>query len=293
MKFDNKIRWFLFAYGCALIIVSFWVNYFLTKSESKKVSIEILQLKKEKAQANSEWARYQEILSKVSGLGQGWKKQDNKRDTNNDPEVAIPIKDAVAKQINEIERIHQEEILGKLSNAKRVYNEYRLKLHRDMEYQYLEKSKAIKVTLEADLESERERKSQALADFRKNLERKHQLTLINLELQKKMLIFSPIDSNNQQNEAERIELEIARIRGELKEETEKYAADLNRKFEIYQKRKTAEYNAELSQLRNEREKIIQIELSRFLEEQDHQFQAWKNQRQTEVEQAIKLRRVQQ
>lgn len=293
MKFDNKIRWFLFAYGCALIIVSFLVNYFFTRSESKKVSLEILQLKKEKAKADSEWMHYREIWGKVSGLSQGWKKPINKGDTYNAPEAAISIKDAVAKQINEITRIHQEEISGKLSNNDRIYKDYRLKLHRDMEYQYLEKSKAIKAELEADLESERKRQAQALADFRKNLERKHQLTLINLELQKKMLIFSPSDSHSQQKEAERIELEMARIREGLKQETAKYAAELNRKFEIYQKRKTAEYNAELNQLRNEMEQRLQMELGRFQEEQDLQFQAWKKQRQIEVEHAIKLRRVQQ
>lgn len=293
MKFDNKIRWFLFAYGCALIIVSFLVNYFLTKSESKKVSLEILQLKKEKAKADSEWKHYREIWGKVSGLSQGWKKPIYKGDTHNASEVTIPINDAVAKQIKEITRIHQEEIFGKLSNNDRIYKDYRLKLYRDMEFQYLEKSKAIKAELEADLELERKRQAQAVADFRKNLGQKHQLTLINLELQKKMLIFSPSDSLTQQKEAERIDLEMARIREELKQETAKYAAELNRKFEVYQKRKTAEYNLELDQLRNEMEQKLQIELSHFQEEQELQFQAWKRQRQSEVEHAIKLRRVQQ
>lgn len=293
MKFDNKIRRFLFAYGCALVIVSFLVNHLLTQSETKKVSMELLQLKKEKAKIDSEWMHYQEIWGKVSSLSQGWKKPINKGDTHNAPEGAIPIKDAVVKQINEITRIHQEEILGKLSNNERIYSDYRLKLHREMEFQYLEKSKAIKAELEADLESERKRQAQELADFRKDLERKHQLTLINLELQKKMLIFSPSDSRSQQKEAERIELERTRIREGLKQETTKYASELNRKFEIYQKRKTAEYNEELKQLRNEMEKKLQMELNRFQEEQDLQFQAWKRQRQTEVEHAIKLRRVQQ
>lgn len=293
MKFDNKIRWFLFVYGCALIIVSFLVNYFLTKSESKKVSIKLLQLKKEKAQVDSEWMSYQEIWGKVSSLSQGWKKPINKGDTHNASEGAIPIKDAVVKQINEITRIHQEEIYGRLSNNDRIYKDYRLKLQREMEFQFLEKSKAIKAELEADLEAERKRQAQELADFRKNLERKHQLTLINLELQKKMLIFSPSDSHSQLKEAERIDLEMARIRGELKQEIVKYAGELSQKFEIYQKRKTAECDEELKQLRNEMEKKLQMELSRFQEEQDLQFQAWKEGRQTEVEHAIKLRRVQQ
>ncbi len=293
MKFDNKIGWFLFAFGSSLIIMTIGINYFMIKSESKSVSVEFLQLKKEKAENGLEWLCYQEVWAKISGLNQGWKRPIDTVNSDKGVEVSIPIKDAVTKQINEIKRIHQEEILGKLSNDKRVYDEYRLKLYRDLEYQYQEKLKTSKSKLEAELVSERKRQDQARVDFRKNLERKHQLTLINLELQKKMLIFNPINNNNQENESKRIELEITRIREELKEEIDQYQADLEREFELYQKQKTAEYNAELSELRRERRQMLENELSCFQKEQDKSFQTWKEQRQTEVEHGIKLRRIQQ
>lgn len=293
MKFDIKAGWFLFACGLTLIITFFGGFDLLNKFESKRVSVENLRLKKEKAKNDLEWLRYQQLWSKISDLGRGWKRPIDKRNIDSGPEVIIPIKDAVAKQINEIERIHQEEIIGKLSNDERIYNEYRQKLYRELEYQYQEGLKASRTKLEADLASEQKRQSQALADFRNNLERKHQLTIINLELQKKMLIFSPINTNRQENDSERIELEIARIRKELKKEVEKYKLQLEGEFDLYQKRKIAEYYGELRQLRIERQKMLEIELSQFREGQNERFQAWKNQRQIEVEQALKLRRIQQ
>jgi hypothetical protein len=293
MKFDIKAGWFLFACGLTLIITIFGVFDLFNKFESKRVSVENLRLKKEKAKNDLEWLRYQQLWSKISDLGRGWKRPIDKRNIDSGPEVIIPIKDAVAKQINEIERIHQEEIIGKLSNDERIYNEYRQKLYRELEYQYQEGLKASRTKLEADLASEQKRQSQALADFRNNLERKHQLTIINLELQKKMLIFSPINTNRQENDSERIELEIARIRKELKKEVEKYKLQLEGEFDLYQKRKIAEYYGELRQLRIERQKMLEIELSQFREGQNERFQAWKNQRQIEVEQALKLRRIQQ
>jgi hypothetical protein len=88
-------------------------------------------------------------------------------------------------------------------------------------------------------------------------------------------------------------LEIARIRKELKKEVEKYKLQLEGEFDLYQKRKIAEYYGELRQLRIERQKMLEIELSQFREGQNERFQAWKNQRQIEVEQALKLRRIQQ
>lgn len=294
MKFDNKAKWFLFVCGCSLIITIFGINYFLVKSESKRVLVDLLQLKSEKAKYDSEWLSYQKAWGKISGLSQGWKKSNDndKVNINSVVEKVIPINDAVAKQINEIERIHQEEIIGKLTSDKRIYNEYRLKLYRDVEFQYQEKLKASTKKLEADLAVERKRQVLALINFRKNLERKHQLTLINLELQKKMLIFSPINSNDQHNKSERIEAEIARIREEIKKECDEYGAEIERELELYQKRKTAEYKGKLDELRKERQEMIETELNRFLQEQDERFQAWKKQRQAEVEQGIKLRRVQ-
>lgn len=294
MKFDNKVRWFLFVCGCSLIITIFGINYFLVKPESKRVLVDLPQLKSEKAKYDSEWLSYREAWGKISGLSQGWKKSNDndKVNINSVVEEVIPINDAVAKQINEIERIHQEEIFGKLTSDKRIYNEYRLKLYRDVEFQYQEKLKASKKKLEADLAAERKRQALALANFRKNLERKHQLTLINLELQKRMLIFSPTNINDQRNESERIDMEIARIRGVIKKEYDEYSAEIERELELYEKRKTAEYQGKLDELRKERRKMIETELNRFLQEQDDRFQAWKKQRQAEVEQGIKLRRVQ-
>ena len=294
MKFEKKVSWSILACGFSLVITFLGVNFFLKKVETGKVSLVTLQSKNKTSKNNSEWLRYHEISVKISGLSRGWQKPTQKGNVNNnDLGTVIPINDAVAKQINEIKRIHQEEIVGKLANAKRINNEYRLKLIRDVEFQYQEKLNTTKTKLEADMGAKRESQAKALAGFRKNLERKHQLTLINLELQKKMLIFTPTSPENQQREAERIELEIARIRGDIQREIDNYGADLEREFELYQKEKTAEYNAELKELQAEREKTLQVELDRFQQEQDNQFRAWKTQRQIEVEQGIKLRRIQQ
>lgn len=289
MKFDNKVKWFLFACGCSLILIIVGINYFLTEVESKKSSV---RLNREKLDNESEWLVYQNLWGKIPVLTQGWRRPTDRPNLNRDFEMVIPIKDAVAKQINEIERIHQEEILSKLSSGERLYQEYRQKLLRDLEYEYQEKLKASQIAFEADLASKKKRQAKALSDFRQNLERKHQLTLINLELQKKMLIFSAADTEKQQNEANRIEAEIARIREDLKKKIDQFSIDQEQEFKLYQKRKQVEYSMELSELRKEKERMLQTELNRFQEEQRKDFEAWKSQRQAEVEQAIKLRRFQ-
>ncbi len=294
MKLNKKVKWSLVVSCCFLIIVFVWMILILP--ENTKTSVKFKRLKSEKAKYNSEWLRYQELGNKMSGLVQGWKQPSNKPSSMAGFDVLIPINDAVTKQVTEIERIHDEEILGKLSSANRIYHEYRQQLLRDLEVQYGEKSKEAKAKLEADLASRKKRQAQDSLTFRKDLERKHQLTLVNLELQKKMLIFSPSitgNNSNQQNETERIDMEIARIRGDLKRKIANYDVELEKEFEFYQKRKTVEYQAELSELRKEKQSMIQTELSRFRDEQMAKFQAWNNQRQTEVEQAIELRRFQQ
>ena len=287
MKLDNKAWWFLCACGVLLVAI-FWINYFLIKSESKKTSDKSIPLM-EKTKSNSEWLSYQEIWGKLSGLSSGWKRTARKSNTSEDLGVAIPITDAINKQIAEIERIHEEEIVGKLNGFKQIYHEYRQKLIRELEFEYQEREKASQIQLETDLAEERERQAQALADYSKELGLKHQLTLINLELKKKMLIFNP---QSQAKDLEEIDLEITRIRGDLKKRVDQYNAALEKEFQLYKRRKINEYKSELSRLRRGQQEELQMELSRFQEGQMNQFQVWKRQRQTEVEQGIKLRRIQ-
>lgn len=287
MKLDNKARWFL--YTCSLLLIAiFWINYCLVKSESKKNPVKSIGLM-EKTKSGSEWLSYQEICGKLSDLTGGWKRPVVKPSTNRNLGSVLPITDAIDKQIAEIGRIHEEEVAGRLKGLKRIYHEYRQKLIRDLEFRYQERAKASKIKFEADLAEKRERQAQVLADFRKDLGRKHQLTLINLELQKKMLIFNP---QNQQSDLEGIDLEITRIREDFKKKVDQYNVALEKEFELYKQQKTAEYNGELEWLRREKQQLLQMELSSFQEEQMKQFQIWKSQRQTEVEQGIKLRRIQ-
>lgn len=292
MKLDKKVKWLLVVCGCSLMIATVWISCFLKQSESKETSLKYYRFKNEKAKNDSEWMRYQEIRNKISGLTRGWKKPANKLNPNANFDLAISINDSVAKQIIEIERIHEEEILGKLSETNRIYHEYRQKLLRDLDVKFAEKSKTIKTKLEADLASEKKRQMQAMVNFRKDLERKQQLTLINLVLQKKMIAFNSVQADNQQSESERIELEIARIRSDIKKKIDKYGDDLEKEFKLYQKQKKAESQVQLSELRKENQKLAKTELSRFRDEQMNEFKAWNNQRQTDVEQAIELRRFQ-
>lgn len=293
MKLDKKGKWFLVVCGCVLIIATVWISFFLIRLGSKATSAKYHRFKSEKAKNDSEWLRYQEIWNKISGLSLGWKRSANKVSSDNKFNFTISINDAVTKQIFEIERIHEEEILGKLSETNLIYHEYRQKFLRDIESKFAEKSKALKIKLEADSVAEKKRQAQALVDFRKDLERQQQLTLINLELQKKMLIFNSVNVNYQQSESERIELEIAQIRNDIKKKAEKFGNDLEKEFELYQKRKTAKYHSELNEFRKEKQKLVQAELSRFRDEQMNEFKAWNNQRHIDVEQAIELRRFQQ
>ncbi len=293
MKLDKKVKWSLVACGCPLIIAAVWIGCFLKQPLSKETFLKYHRYKSEKAKNDSEWLRYQEIRNKISGLSRGWKKPAHQLNPDINPDLAISINDAIAKQIIEIERIHEEEILGKLSEANRIYHEYRRKLNRDLEVKFTEKSKAARAKLEIDLATEKERQAKALVDFRKDSERKQQLTIINLELQKKMLIFNSVSPKNHQGELEGIDLEIARIRDDIKKKVDQRSTGLEKEFELFQKRKTAEYHNQLSGFRKEKQKLFQMELSRFRDEQMDDFKDWNNQRQADVEQAIELRRFQQ
>ena len=104
----------------------------------------------------SEWLRYQTIGKKLSVLNQGWKRSNYRPNPKNSIDIEIPIKEAVAIQINEIKRIYDEEILGKLSEANRIYEEYKQNLYREYEIIESKKIKEAKTTLEADLVTQKE-----------------------------------------------------------------------------------------------------------------------------------------
>lgn len=293
MKLGKRLKWSLVAYGCILMIATILSGIFLIKPKIKDVSGKNHQYKVKKRLDGSEWMSYQEIKEKIFSLSRSWERSTYQHNSNINLNLGIPISDAVEKQISEIKRIHEEEILGELSENSRSYNEYRQKLLRDLAVKDSEKLKTAKTKLDADLASEKKRQIQALAIFRKDLGKKYQLRLINLEIQKKMLIFKSIGTDNQQAETERIELEITGIQNDLKKKTKEHEIELNREYELYRKRRTAEYYNELSEFRQEKQRLVQAELGRFHNEQMNEFENWSEQRQADVEEAIKLRRYQQ
>lgn len=293
MKLDKKVKWLLVACGGLLIILTIWISCFIKQTEIKEAVVKNQRFQSEKTKNGSEWLRYQVIQKKLLSLGQGWKRPTNKHSSNIGFDGTIPINEAVVKQITEIERIHEEEILGKLSDDNRIYHEYQQNLLRELKVKVAENDRIAKTKLESDLASEKKRQNQAFVNFRKDLERKYQLILINLELQKKMLVFNSINQKNQQSEAERIDLDITRLRNDIQKRTDERSDEMDQEFELYQKRRTAEYHAELSRFRKEKQELIQTELHRFRGEQMNEFKSWNNQRQTEVEKAIELRRFQQ
>ena len=211
MKPDQKLKWWLITAGCCLsLIFLFWIGYFLIESENRIIISKSQQLISEKNKFDAEWSRYRKIGDKLSSLGRGWEKKNINPNSRTDLELTNPINEAVEKQINEIKRIHEEEILGKLSETNRAYREYQRKILREYRAKEVENLKLAKAKFEADLTLEKKRRDQALNDYRKSLVKQHQLTIINLELQKKMLIFN-FDSQDQQTEAERIERWINQI----------------------------------------------------------------------------------
>ncbi len=289
MKLDKKITGLLVIGVCFFVISAVWIYHSVSKIS--RVTKNSYSFGKEKNE--SEWLRYNVIREKISRLNRGWQKPTDTLKADSSIDVTIPINDAVAVQINEIKRIYEEEILGKLSEANRIYQEFRQNLYREYEIKEAEKIKEVKSKLEIDLASEKERQRQTLEIFYQDLERKQQYTLINLELQKKMLNFNSIEPKKLQSESERIDSEIARIRNEIKKKFDQRSDELDKDNEFYQKRRTAEYHTELSDFRKTKQKLIQEELSRFREEQMNEFRVWNNQRQTDVNQAVELRRSQQ
>ncbi|NLW47521.1 MAG: hypothetical protein GXY86_09335 [Firmicutes bacterium] len=233
------------------------------------------------------------IQKKLSSLNRGWKRSGHQTNSKNFVDIEIPIDEAVTNQINEIKRIYEEEILGKLSEANRIYEEYRQNLYREYEIKEAEKNKEAKIMLEADLASEKERQRQALQIYYQELERKQQFTLINLELQKKMLVFNSSDPKMQQDEIDRIDSEITVIRDEIKKQVDERCDELNQEFERYQKQRSTEYEQELRIFRKTKRQKIKAELSRFRDELIKEFRVWNEQRRTSVEEAVELRRSQQ
>ncbi|NLY75195.1 MAG: hypothetical protein GX075_07805 [Firmicutes bacterium] len=292
MKPDQKLKWWLITAGCCLsLIFLFWIGYFLIESENRIIISKSQQLISEKNKFDAEWSRYRKIGDKLSSLGRGWEKKNINPNSRTDLELTNPINEAVEKQINEIKRIHEEEILGKLSETNRAYREYQRKILREYRAKEVENLKLAKAKFEADLTLEKKRRDQALNDYRKSLVKQHQLTIINLELQKKMLIFN-FDSQDQQTEAERIERWINQIRNDIIKKTEEYKRELEHEYELYERQRTADYHREVNELRRESQRLITEELNLFRNRQFDEFRQWIDQRQSEVEQAIELRRFQ-
>lgn len=285
MKLDRKYKALLIAGFCFLIMTAVW----FMKSDDKKTQENFYSYKK----SGSEWLRYQTIGKKISVLNQGWKKTNRRPNPKSSIDIEIPIKEAIAIQVSEIKRIYDEEILGKLSETNRIYEEYQQNLYREYEIIESEKIKEAKAKLEADLASKKEWQRQVLKKYHQEIEGKDQNALINLELQKKILAFNSMDLNKQQEEVERIENEIAIIREEIKKKIDKRCDELDKEFILYQKQRTAEYQRELKSFRRTKQQEIENELIRYREELMKEFRDWNDQRRIDVEEAIKLRYSQQ
>lgn len=287
MKLDRKYKALLIAGFCFLIMLAVW----FMQSANKKTQENFYSYSNKKS--DSEWLRYQTIGEKISVLNQGWKRSNHKPNPKSSIDIGVPIKAAIAIQVNEIKRIYDEEILGKLSEANRIYEEYQQNLYREYEIIESEKIKEAKTKLEADLASKKEWQRQVLKEYHQEIEGKDQNTLINLELQKKLLAFNSMDLNKQREEMERIENKIAIIREEIKKKIDERCDELDKEFILYQKQRTAEYQRELISFRRTKQREIENELIRFREELMKEFRDWNDQRRIEVEEAIKLRHSQQ
>lgn len=287
MKLDRKYKALLIVGFCSLMMLAAW----FIQSAGKKTQENFYSYSNKKG--DSEWFRYRAIRKKLFTLNQGWKRSSHRPNPKSRNDIEIPIKEAVAIQINEIKRIYDEEILGKLSEANRIYEEYQQNLYRESEIIESEKIKEAKIKLEADLASKKEWQRQILKNYHQEIERKHQYTLINLELQKKMLAFNSMDLNKQQEEVERIDNEIAIIREEIKKKMDERGDELDQEFTLYQNRRTAGYQRELRGFHKTKQQKIESELNRFREELMKEFRDWNDQRRTDVEEAIKLRHSQQ
>lgn len=286
MKLYRKYKVLLITGFCLFMILAAWFMH----TADKKAQENIYSYSNKKS--GSEWLRYQTIGQKLSVLKQGWKRSNHRPGPKSQVNVKIPIKEAVAIQINEIKRIYDEEILGKLSEANRIYEEYQQNLYREYEIIESEKIKEAKTKLEADLASKKEWQRQVLKNFCQEIERKNQNALINLELRKKMLTFNSNDPKTQNEEMERINVEIAVIREEIKKKIDERCDELDKEFTLYQKQRTAEYQRELKIFRRTKQQEIENELKRFREELMKEFRNWNAQRRIDVEKAIKLRHSQ-
>lgn len=289
MNSEMKLKRLLIIVVCSLTIMISWIIWSLVKD----VRLTNFSSLNEISKNDSEWSRYQLIREKILTLNRGWKRPLKPSDSNGGLDVDVPINNAITVQIKEINRIYEEEILGKLSEANRIYQEYQQNLQRESEIKEAEKIRVAKIKLESDLDYEAEKSRQTLVNYYQDLERKEQYSLINLELQKKMFVFSSNDLNIQQTENERIDSQITRIRNEIKRKFDERNSDLNKELELYQKQRNIEYREEIRDFHNVLTKEIQTELSRFREEQMKEFNTWNGQRRIEVERAVELRRSQQ
>lgn len=289
MNSEMKLKRLLIIVVCSLTIMISWIIWSLVKD----VRLTNFSSLNEISKNDSEWSRYQLIREKILTLNRGWKRPLKPSDSNGGLDVDVPINNAITVQIKEINRIYEEEILGKLSEANRIYQEYQQNLQRESEIKEAEKIRVAKIKLESDLDYEAKKSRQTLVNYYQDLERKEQYSLINLELQKKMFVFSSNDLNIQQTENERIDSQITRIRNEIKRKFDERNSDLNKELELYQKQRNIEYREEIRDFHNVLTKEIQTELSRFREEQMKEFNTWNGQRRIEVERAVELRRSQQ
>jgi len=287
MRLDRKYKTLLTIGVCSCLVSAVWFIHLANKKTQESY------YSYSNRKSGSEWICYEVIQKKLSSLNRGWKRSGHQTNSKNFVDIEIPIDEAVTNQINEIKRIYEEEILGKLSEANRIYEEYRQNLYREYEIKEAEKNKEAKIMLEADLASEKERQRQALQIYYQELERKQQFTLINLELQKKMLVFNSSDPKMQQDEIDRIDSEITVIRDEIKKQVDERCDELNQEFERYQKQRSTEYEQELRIFRKTKRQKIKAELSRFRDELIKEFRVWNEQRRTSVEEAVELRRSQQ
>lgn len=277
--------------GVGLVLVTlaglvFWSQHFFTpKDQLTLAQVDMEELLKQ----HPDWQKYTELQNELEKLQKKW-------GVSNQRNTGEPLKgyrqdnlSDLKSQINEIERIYNEESQLKLADLNKSITDYVQTKTQQLKQLLDEKLKNINSRLSSDLQRKTEENESRLQEYFLELQQEYQVTLSNLQLQLSLLDITSSPAAAKA-EKEKIQAEINRIQVEINRKKAIKQSALQKELETWADNQKQTAQQEFEKFKAEKESELKNDIMAYRQKLEHKFSDWHKQHKNELDSAKKLRK---
>ncbi len=235
-----------------------------------------------------DWNRYREVGAAfgrlISNRGNHGKKNDGNEGLQDESSVA----EGIQIQIEQIEKIFDSEDSFKQQVIQNQIDNFEQKLRKDATVRINEKSQTLRDGYENDIRQKEGSINQKLSEFRRNLESNQQTNLVSLQLRLTLIDMVNLDEGRKRQKEELIS-EIARLKQIIEHDYSVEKQKLATELQNYKEQKKSELDLSLKRISTEQDNYIHEQLSSLKEKIELEYQSWYQQRESDLQRAVRLR----